>query len=245
MSCECFSSPPSDRTSAHRSPMVCSRWGSTSNTAGNWLIHCLATKQNRKHVYYSQIEQDNQFRHAPSFNGLECPYSPGKVADLCPPESSLVGGTVLISKNNSQGSKHTVQIIPNSRDIYLKSALQTWSAKQSHACFLIWLINMGMWLGAVHQWNQSITLSGSGGYRERSFWANASDGTTQLCIIRVMWTNWVPLGLEVLPSESASKTEQWIHRRRINVIKNNKQCNRQRVYVTPSSSGRVEISDFL
>lgn len=124
MSCECFSSP-SDRTSAHRSPMVCSRWGSTSNTAGNWLIHCLATKQNRKHVYYSQIEQDNQFRHTPSFNGLECPYSPGKVADLCPPESSLVGGTVLISKNNSQGSKHTVQIIPNSRDIYLKSALQT------------------------------------------------------------------------------------------------------------------------
>lgn len=70
----------------------------------------------------------------------------------------------------------------------------------------------------MHQWNQSITLSGSGGYRVRSFWANASDGTTQLCIIRVMWTNWVPLGLEVLPSESASKTEQWIHRRRINVI---------------------------
>lgn len=53
MSCECVSSL-SDRTSAHRSPIVCSRRGSASNTAGNWLIHCLATKQDRKYVYYSQ-----------------------------------------------------------------------------------------------------------------------------------------------------------------------------------------------
>lgn len=40
MSCECVFSP-SSRTSSHRSPMVCSRRGSFSKTAGNWLIHCL------------------------------------------------------------------------------------------------------------------------------------------------------------------------------------------------------------
>lgn len=60
MSCECVSSP-SDRTSAHRSPMVCSRRGFASNTAGNWLIHCLAIQWDRKYVYYPQIEQYNQF----------------------------------------------------------------------------------------------------------------------------------------------------------------------------------------
>lgn len=104
MSCECFSSP-SDRTRAHRSPMVCSRWGSTSNTPGNWPIHCLAPQQNRKHVYYSHREPDNQFCHTPSSNSLRCPHSPDKVADLRPPKSSLVRGAVLISENNSQGSK--------------------------------------------------------------------------------------------------------------------------------------------
>lgn len=67
MSCECFSSP-SDRTSAHKSPMVCSRWGFASNTAGNWLIHCLATKQDRKYVYYAQIELDNHFCRSLSYN---------------------------------------------------------------------------------------------------------------------------------------------------------------------------------
>lgn len=87
MSCECVSSL-SDRTSAHRSPMVCSRRGSTSNCAGNWLIHCLATKQNRKHVYYSQIVQENRFCQAPSYSGRVCLVvsldSPDKVADLRP-----------------------------------------------------------------------------------------------------------------------------------------------------------------
>lgn len=69
--CDCFSSP-SDRTSAHKSPMVCSRRGSASNTAGNWLIHCLATKQDRKYVYYTQIEQDNQFCRSLSYNTFMC-----------------------------------------------------------------------------------------------------------------------------------------------------------------------------
>lgn len=45
MSCECVSSP-SDRTSAHRSPMVCSSRGLASKTAGNWLIHCLGARKN-------------------------------------------------------------------------------------------------------------------------------------------------------------------------------------------------------
>lgn len=104
MSCECVSSP-SDRTSAHRSPMVCSRRGSASNTAGNWLIHCLAMKQEGKYVYYPQTVQDNQFCHT-----ARCHYSPDKVADLCAPQSSLVQRTVLISTTKSQGSKPIVQI---------------------------------------------------------------------------------------------------------------------------------------
>lgn len=86
--------------------------------------------------------------------------------------------------------------------------------KQSYACFLIWLMNLDMWLGAVYRWDQSTALSDSGGYRVRSFWANIWDGTTQLCIIRVMWTSWDPLGLESFPSKSATT-------RRINVVKNN------------------------
>lgn len=50
MSCECVSSP-SDRTSAHRSPMVCSRRGFASKTAGNWLIHCLSTQKKTKRMF--------------------------------------------------------------------------------------------------------------------------------------------------------------------------------------------------
>lgn len=38
-------SSPSDRTRVHRFSMVCSRRVFASNTAGNWLIHCLATEQ--------------------------------------------------------------------------------------------------------------------------------------------------------------------------------------------------------
>ena len=69
MSCECVSSL-SERTSANRSPIVCSRRGSASNTAGNWLIHCLATQHDTKYVYYPQTEQDNQFGHSLSVNTL-------------------------------------------------------------------------------------------------------------------------------------------------------------------------------
>lgn len=71
ISWECFSSPP-DRTRAHRSPMICSSRGSASNTAGNWPIHCLATQQDRKYVYYQQEEQDNQFCQSLSSNTLMC-----------------------------------------------------------------------------------------------------------------------------------------------------------------------------
>lgn len=42
-----------------------------------------------------------------------------------------------------------------------------------------------------------------GGYRESSLWAKMCDGTTQLCIIRVMWTNCVPL--ISFPSESTKQ----------------------------------------
>lgn len=98
MSCECVSCP-SERTSAHRSPMVCSRRGSASNTAGNWPIHCLAVKQEGEHVYYTQ---DDKLCHTPALLVL---YSPDQVADLCPPQASFVRGTILISERKSQGSK--------------------------------------------------------------------------------------------------------------------------------------------
>jgi len=42
-----------------------------------------------------------------------------------------------------------------------------------------------------------------GGYRESSLWAKMCDGTTQLCIIRVIWTSWVPL--ISFPSESTKQ----------------------------------------
>lgn len=212
ISWECFSSPP-DRTRAHRSPMICSSRGSASNTAGNWPIHCLATQQDRKYVYYQQEEQDNQFCQShPTRSCAWRPYSPDEVADLCPPQSSLVWRTILISERKSQGSEHTVQnsALNTGRDIYFKSALLTRSAKQSHACFLIWLTNKDMWVVAVHRWDRSTAPSDSEGYRVRSFWANIWDGTTQLCIIRVMWTSWDPLGLESFPSESATNTRRHI-----------------------------------
>lgn len=85
--------------------------------------------------------------------------------------------------------------------------------KQSHVCFLIRLITVDMWLGAAHWWDQRVALSDSGGYSVRSFWANVSDGTTQLCIISVMWTSWDPLALETFPSESATKTQQHVSHR--------------------------------
>lgn len=85
-----------------------------------------------------------------------CLYSPDKMADLCSPQFSLVWRTILISGRESQGSKHTVLLRHNysehrHRYVYFKSAVSTRSAKQSPACFLIWLINMDMWLGAVDQ----------------------------------------------------------------------------------------------
>lgn len=42
---------PSERTNAHKSPMVCSRRGSASNTAGNWPIQVLAVAARQESVF--------------------------------------------------------------------------------------------------------------------------------------------------------------------------------------------------
>lgn len=212
---------PSDLTSVHRSPIICSRRGSASNTAGNWLIHCLATIRT-ENMFTSRKQSGTTSSVSLSPPALSCcPYSPDQVAHLSPPRSSLVGGAILVCERESQGSEHTAAVRLNittntSRGRYFKSALPARRAKQSQDCFPDLIIKRGHVIRSrAPVGPERCPPSGRGGYRVRSFWANVWDGTTQLCIIRVMWTIWEPLGLQSFPSESARKTQH--HTRRINV----------------------------
>lgn len=110
VSMSCVSSP-SERTSAHRSPMVCSRRGSASNTAGNWLIHCLPTERDTQNntLTSPQIVASTRSVRPGPYPALACPRafdSPDKLADLRPLWPPLVRGTVLVSEERGQGSKH-------------------------------------------------------------------------------------------------------------------------------------------
>lgn len=138
-----------------------------------------------KYVYYPQIEQQNQFCLT------TCPHSPNNVADLSPSQVPLLWGTVLISEAGVKDME------PHLSAYILNLLLHI----ENNAMPVSRLKNIVMWPQAR---DQTILLWARWGYKARSLWANICDGTTQLCIIKVIWTSWEPLGLESFPSESAN-----------------------------------------
>lgn len=143
MSCEWIFSL-SSCTSAHRSPMVCSRRGSTSNTAGNWLIHCLAPKHNTKHVYYSDtrpVALRPSAQHLLTLLTWQGGRSEPAWVPVCRKDNPCKWGKESRMETRCWCGP----------TCWLWAGVQTTNLlcrrpKQSPACFLIWLTNGNMWL---------------------------------------------------------------------------------------------------
>ena len=115
------------------------------------------------------------------------------MVDLCPSQSFLLQRAVFIGEQPSRNIKVSWKhkLVHSFSNYYM-----CWSKQGSFVSVRAGLSDM-WWSVCI----SNSSLWSSVGYRERSLWAKVLEGTTQLCIISVIWTNWV--ALHSFPSASA------------------------------------------